>query len=755
MKFCIEVALPVPLRNVFSYLPLNKSKDISYYKPGARVKVPFGKREIIGIITKITTHDQLKKPIEFELKNILEVLDQENILTPPILDLSSFAAQYYHHPIGEVYFSGIPKAIRQGEDLDKYTNKTVLLNTDSKFLTNNKKLNIAQKKLINLLENNYNGLSVFTLEQLGVSKKTIDSLALDHWVYIKDLDKVDPQSIINPEVNPAINPPAVLKQNLINLNSEQSLAIENILKQTDNLNTFICYLLYGVTGSGKTEVYMHLIYQAQLQNKQVLVLVPEISLTPQTIERFKNRFNTKIAVIHSKIGVTSKAKDWLSAKNNQAGIILGTRSAVFTPIHNLGLIIIDEEHDQSFKQQEGFRYNARDLALVRAKKLNIPIVLGSATPSLESVANVINKKYNLLSIKNRAGNAKPPNIKLLNIKQKKITSGLSDELIKLIKIQLTAGQQVLLFLNRRGYAPVIKCNDCSWGGICDRCNVYYTVHKQDNLMICHCCSVQKKLLNTCPECHSKNLFNYGVGTEQVEDFINNIFKDYVCLRIDRDTTKNKHDLENHLEKINTKTAQILIGTQMLAKGHHFPNVTLVAILDCDNSLFSTDFRAPERLTQLLLQVAGRAGRGDRASEVIIQTMQPEHYLLQDILHKDYWEIAENLYKLREQAQLPPCNSWVLLRAESNNLTKTMDFLHQIKNIFVELNSNLSIDQVNIAGPVFAPRVKKAGFFRGQLLFSSAHRLVLQNKIGLLLDKITELKINNIKWSLDVDPQDIY
>ena len=354
-------------------------------------------------------------------------------------------------------------------------------------------------------------------------------------------------------------------------------------------------------------------------------------------------------------------------------------------------------------------------------------------------------------------------IKLLNIKQKKLTCGLSDELIALMKQKLQAGQQVLLFLNRRGYAPVIKCSSCNWGAVCPRCNVYYTAHKHNNTMICHYCTSQKPFVKACPDCKNTDLVTYGVGTEQIEEYISQVFKEHVCVRIDRDVIKSKKDLDNALDKINLNQADILIGTQMLAKGHHFPNVTLVGVLGCDNSLFSTDFRAPERLTQLLLQVAGRAGRSDLASEVVIQTMQPEHQLLQDILHKDYWDIATELYRVRELADLPPVSHWALIRAESYNINNTLDFLTALKKILQDLINNQTdknsdknkAELIKVSGPVLAPRIKKAGLFRGQLLISCQKRAYLQKTLSQFFTAMSDVKSGSVRWSIDVDPQEIY
>jgi primosomal protein N' (replication factor Y) len=739
--FYIDVALPVPLRQTFIYLPI-KGTTVDSYALGARVKVPFGTRYVVGIIFQVVNTIDSKKFKDFDLtklKYINKILDNKNILSSNIIELVNFAADYYQHPIGEVYAACLPQLVKSGNDLDNSSNKLVVLNTTATFLLQQKKLTSSQKKLVNILQEHNNSLSLFSLNHLGVKTATINSLVKNNWLLLEKFYD---------EQHHKIN--EILKQSPLVLNHEQENAVNKISSCIDR---FSCYLLYGITGSGKTEVYLNLIEKVLIKEQQVLVLVPEISLTPQTVHRFSSRFNVKIAVIHSKISLGNKTKDWLAAKEGTAKIIIGTRSAIFTPSKNLGLIIIDEEHDLSFKQQEGFRYHGRDLAIIRAKKLNIPVILGSATPSIESVANVLNHKYELLVLRQRAGIAKLPNIRLLTVKQKKLQAGLSDELIKVIRNKLHNNEQVLLFLNRRGYAPILKCHDCNWGAICERCNVHYTVHKQDDALKCHYCMTIKALPKTCSGCGSVDLNSYGVGTEQIEEFINKIFPKFDCIRIDRDTTQKKDALVQHLQKINTNKPLILLGTQMLAKGHHFPSVTLVAILDIDSSLFSTDFRAPERITQLLVQVAGRAGRGNKASEVIIQTSQPEHKLLQDILSKDYWDIAKELYEIRKIADQPPFSFWVLIRAESYDLNKTMTFLHEIKNIYLDLLKDV-LDS-HVLGPVLAPRVKKAGLFRGQLLLTSHNRTILHQYLNLLMDKVHHLKTSAIRWSVDVDPQELY
>ena len=746
MQFYLAIAVSLPLRQTFTYLPLTTS-DYNEYSVGARVEISFGKnaRKLIGVIAAISFE---LPSADYNLKKINSLLDKYSIFSKDVLSLVKFAANYYHHPIGEVYFNSLPKDLKEGRSIVNAHSQIVILKED--------KLNIGQaltkldKKLVLILKNNPQGLSIHTLNCLGFTNSYLKKLSERAWLTLKE---AKPTTDLNDHatINILNEPPLVL-------NDMQKLVLDKILIATSNLTVYRCFLLYGITGSGKTEVYLNLIAQVIKQNKQALILVPEISLTPQTVKRFINRFNVKVAVIHSKISVQDKAQDWLAAKDNSAKIIIGTRSGIFVSTYNLGLIIIDEEHDNSFKQQEGFKYHARDLALVRAKDNNIPIILGSATPSIETVANVMQDKYIKLTLQERAAQARLPKVKLLNIKQQQLKAGLSQELIRVMQETLKKKEQVLIFLNRRGYAPVVKCAKCTWGAVCKRCDVYFTLHKAQNLIICHHCNTKKPIITTCPLCKSKELYNLGVGTEQVEEFVNDYFHDKhklcgPCIRIDRDTTSKKHALEQQLDKISIDQPQILLGTQMLAKGHHFPNVTLVAILGCDNNLYSTDFRAREKLAQLLVQVSGRAGRSNKPSVVLIQTLTPEHNLLQDILHKDYWQIAEDLYNFRKIAQLPPTISWAVIKAESYNLDKTLAYLDEIKQIYLNLFAKNTAMQ--IAGPILAAKFKKAGLYRGQLLLSAVQRSILHKHLKGLLQELDKTKITRIKWHLDIDPIDLY
>lgn len=547
------------------------------------------------------------------------------------------------------------------------------------------------------------------------------------------------------ELEPCVN--LNFKKDFV-LNNEQQIAI-NLIQ--DKTNQFQCFLLEGITGSGKTEVYFHAIEDVLSQKKQCLILVPEIGLTPQICDRLKQRFETTIAVIHSGLSDKERLHAWVCAKNGNAKIIVGTRSAIFTPFSNLGMIIIDEEHDPSFKQHEGFRYSARDLAIVRAHMLNIPIILGSATPSLETLFNAKQLRFEHLQLKQRAGNAIEPRFRLLDIRGEKLKKGFSKKLLDAMQQHLSNGNQVLLFLNRRGYAPLLMCHDCGWMLQCQRCEKSMIWHQKKNQFECHYCHVIKSKPETCPTCKSKNLLLVGAGTERVEETIQQFFPDYKIARIDRDTTRRKGALQRLLHEVEQQHAQILLGTQMLAKGHHFPNVTLVAILNADHYLFCSDFRASERMAQLLLQVAGRAGRAQKPGEVWIQTHHPEHSFFKDLIEHGYSALSESLLQERQIARLPPFQYLALLHAEAHQKVLCLDFLTEIK----QRAEKLLQSSILLLGPIPAQHEKRAGKFRMQLLFQSEKRAALQHLLKTLLNDVEDMQsAKKVKWMIDVDPVEV-
>ena len=510
-----------------------------------------------------------------------------------------------------------------------------------------------------------------------------------------------------------------------------------------------------MTGSGKTEVYLQAIESVLNRGKQVLVLVPEIGLTPQTIQRFKARFNVEMDVLHSNMNETERLNAWLRARNGESAIVIGTRSALFTQFQNLGLIIIDEEHDSSFKQQEGWRYHARDLAVIRAKNLAIPIILGSATPSLESVQNVQKGKFTELTLTTRAGNALQVKQQIIDLKTQRVTAGLSEQLLAKMKSHLAKGNQVMLFLNRRGFAPVLLCHECGWICQCEACDKPYTYHQKQRVLRCHHCSSQRVIPRQCGHCGSTNLVTTGLGTEQLEQVLIEQFPDYKISRIDRDSTVRKGSLETHLNDIREGKSQILIGTQMLAKGHHFPNVTLVAIINVDSALFSTDFRAEERLAQLYLQVSGRAGRAEKQGEVVLQTHYPDHPLLKSLVEKGYEAFAEEALKMRKLMMLPPFSSQVLFKATSKNSEQAVQFLQELANFFAQKANNLGLRDLQIRQPFSAPLAKKAGYYRWLLLIQHPSRMALQKLLNMFDAEKEQIAVpSSIKLAMDIDPMDI-
>ena len=511
-------------------------------------------------------------------------------------------------------------------------------------------------------------------------------------------------------------------------------------------------MLNGVTGSGKTEVYLQAIESVLNQGKQVLVLVPEIGLTPQTIQRFKARFHVEIDALHSNLNETERLNAWLRAKNGESAIVIGTRSALFTQFADLGMIIIDEEHDSSFKQQEGWRYHARDLAILRAKNLQIPIILGSATPSLESIQNAKSGKYVELTLSARAGGSQNVKHQVIDLKTQRVNAGLSDSLLAMMQKHLSQGNQVMLFLNRRGFAPVLLCHECGWMCECEACEKPYTYHQKQRVLRCHHCAAQKVVPRQCGHCGSTNLVTTGVGTEQLEQVLAEKFPDYQISRIDRDSTARKGSLEAELQAIRQGKSQILIGTQMLAKGHHFPNVTLVAIVNVDSALFSIDFRSEERLAQLYLQVAGRAGRAEKPGEVVLQTHYPDHPLLKVLLNEGYEAFAQSALKLRQTMQLPPFCAQALFRATGKNNEQIVNFLQNLTAYFQQKTVELGLQGMQILPPFSAPIPKKAGAYRWLLLIQHSSRRLLQQLLAQFeQDKANFAIPSSIRLSLDVDP----
>ncbi|MDE1264112.1 primosomal protein N' [Vibrio aestuarianus] len=726
-----RVALPVPLDKQFDYqIPGHLFPIV-----GGRVSVPFGRQTLVGVVTALVSESDF--PLD-QLKPLKQVLDNQPVWSDKLYRLLSWSSQFYQYPLGETLFNALPSALRKGKAADFST----LLEWQLTPAGRNQLMQgfgraIKQAQVMKMLEGGAVAHQQFIDEE--VSSTVLRTLEEKGWIESvekKPIAKAWPQ-----QLEAAVDKPK--------LNHEQVIAIASISSHTQ----FACYLLEGVTGSGKTEVYLNLIKPVLEKGRQALVLVPEIGLTPQTINRFRKRFNVPVEVVHSGLNDTERLNAWLAARDKIAGIVIGTRSALLTPFADLGIIIVDEEHDASYKQQDSLRYHARDVAVMRAHLEQIPIVLGSATPALETLHNALTGKYHHLTLTQRAGVAVPTKNKVLDVKGLFLESGLSAPLIAEMRKHLSAGNQVMLFLNRRGFSPALMCHECGWIAECKRCDAYYTFHQYSSEMRCHHCGSQRPVVHQCQGCGSTQLVTVGVGTEQLEAQLAQIFPDYKTIRIDRDSTRRKGSLENALASIRNGEYKILIGTQMLAKGHHFPDVTLVALLDVDGSLYSSDFRASERLAQLFTQVAGRAGRASKPGEVILQTHHPEHSLLQALLNKDYHHFAQTALEERKIAMLPPYTYLTLFKAEGNQAQMVEEFLRQVRHT---LEAHPLFDEsCLVLGPTPAPLAKRAGKFRWQLLLQTQTRSLMQKLLMSAKPAITMLPLSKkIRWSLDIEPQDL-
>ena len=532
------------------------------------------------------------------------------------------------------------------------------------------------------------------------------------------------------------------------LNAEQSRAVEAV---EACLGEFSPFVLDGVTGSGKTEVYLRLIETTVARGHQALVLIPEIGLTPQLLARFRERLSCRVAALHSGLSDGERLSSWTHARNGTADVLVGTRSAVFVPLSRPGLFIVDEEHDLSFKQQDGFRYSARDLAVVRARDAGAPVVLGSATPSLEAIENVRRGRYRQLDLPHRAGGATPPRIDVVDLRQRPFDNGLCDVLVEALEETKARSEQALLFINRRGYAPRLMCFACGWIADCDRCDAHLVFHREDDRLRCHHCAAERTLVDECPGCGSKNVRRLGLGTERVARALERRIEGLRVARMDRDAIRRRGSLEALLDRVHAGEVDAVVGTQMLAKGHHFPNVTLVAILDADAGLFGIDFRATERMAQLLLQVAGRAGRGDRTGRVLLQTHHPEHPLLRVLVLEGYRKFCAEALAERRGARLPPFASLALVRAEALQRDAPQSFL---RDAGARANAHPH-PGVSVLGPVPSPMERRAGRYRAQLLVDATSRGALQRFLPEWIAELESLpSARKVRWSVDVDPQEM-
>lgn len=735
----LKVAVDAPVEGVFDYaLPVGWAGGRDSLA-GRRVRVPLGASVRVGLVVASEAAGDVAEEYESELKAVESILDEAPLLDADDLRLGQWLAGYYHAPLGEVLALMLPASLRGGAALHSHEVRGWRVLPGAPLEVPGA---ARQSQVLRQLHAADGGIPTRDLRGMTA---VLRALELRGWVGSCVLSAS--LSVCGDTMRPVADVPPTLV-----LNTEQVTAHEAI---SASLGQFAAFLLHGITGSGKTEVYLAAMTAALQCGLQVLVLVPEIALTPQLVGRFAARFKPlgaeAIVVLHSAMTARARELAWQSAQSGRAQVVLGTRSAVLTPLPRLGLLVVDEEHDPSYKQQEGWRYHARDVAVVRAQQRGIPVVFGSATPALESLALVAQGRYRLLRLSERAGGARSPHLTLLDVRKRPMQDGLSAPLLEKMTAHLLAGGQVLLFLNRRGFAPALECHACGHVEACRQCSAPMTVHRGRGRLVCHHCGAERAVPRVCAACGSSDLQMLGQGTERLELALRGLFPEFALERIDRDTTRRKGELENKLARAHSGEARILLGTQMLAKGHDFPGVTLAVILDADSGLMSSDFRAPERLLQLIVQVAGRAGRADKPGEVLIQTHQPEHPLLQALLHGGFERCAELLMRERELARLPPFAHLALLRAEAKDAARAQGFLARCAAFFKE-EAN---EALQVWGPAPAPLERRAGRFRFQLLLVGMQRAPLHRAVeqfGTAQQDWHERR--GVKWSLDIDPQEM-
>lgn len=720
-----KVSIPQTHRDSFDYAGCASPVVI-----GARVWVPFHHRLRMGVVVGLGPPDGQYK----QIKAIDSVIDAQPLIPAELLRLCQWVALYYQSPLSEVLLLALPKKYRLG--LAPVFSKTLYYQLAMPPAMAQAILPVRARRQHDLITFMGQETRVFSKKMLldaGFKSQQLDAL--------KQMGLLSITEQLNKPV-PRLGTPTTP----LLLNEEQATAVDAI---ASSVGSYQCFLLQGVTGSGKTEVYLQVIAQVLQANQQILVLVPEIGLTPQLLERFSERFHEPIAVIHSNLNDTERQQAWLLAASNHVKLVIGTRAAIFTPLPTLGLIVIDEEHDASFKQMEGVRYSARDTALMRAYLRNIPIVLGSATPSLESLYNCTTEKYCRLYLKQKALSTTPLHYQILDSRNQPLQHGLAQATLVAIEEHLKQGNQVLVFINRRGFAPVLRCHGCGWIADCRACDSHLTLHRQSARLICHHCGLIEKVPFQCPTCQNRSLLPLGAGTQRIHEFLTTYFPATRLLRVDRDEVQKKAAMDECLARIHQGDVQLIIGTQMLAKGHHFPRLSLVVVLDADNGFYNHDFRALERLGQLLIQVAGRAGRATSPGHVLIQTQVPDHPMLNTLIQEGYEVFADALLATRQQACLPPFYHLAMIRAQGRHCAQVIDFLHAMKAF-------LNNDYLTALGPAPAPLARKAEQHRMQLLIKSASRKVLQQALTAARQHlVTNRKLaNGIQWSVDVDPVDL-
>lgn len=719
MPSTARIALNRPLRRLFDY----QVPDGMELVCGQRVIVPFGRSTATGLIVALDT----VPPEGVTLKTIQASCEGWPALPAETFRLLSWTSDYYQHPLGECLFTALPPALRRGQPAKERSDIHWKALAGAECLPANAH---KQKALLAWLERYPDGAASRNIIQAGFSQAQIRSLRDKQLV--AETEATKPKADITPtEDGP-------------HLSDAQSVAAGQLAKPGSGFSTA---LLYGITGSGKTEIYLDYLKRHLAAEDQALVLVPEINLTPQTVARFERYFGMRVAVWHSALNDSQRLSTWLKVRHGEPIILIGTRSAVLLPFTRLRTIIVDEEHDSSYKQGEGFRYSGRDTAVYRGFLNNCPVILGSATPSLESIHNAQSGKYELIKLEERAGNSKPPDMKLLDIRSRPLQAGFARPALDAIRRTLDSDQQALVYVNRRGFAPVMMCFDCGHMVECPRCDTRLTLHRRDRAMRCHHCDYQIAATNTCPKCESDAFKPVGQGTERAEDFLAEHFPDTPIVRVDRDSTQRKGSIQNILKQVNSGKPCILVGTQMLAKGHDFPGVTIVVVINADGGLFSVDFRAPEQLIQTLIQVSGRAGRGEHPGNVLIQTCHSDHPLLQSLAQGQYLPVARQLLDERKTGALPPFRAMAIFRAEADTMQKSLEVLDRVKPL-------ARSERIEAWGPLPALIARRADRHRAQLVLLCDNRKHLNHTLTRICQTLDETKLpGGLKWMIDVDPQE--
>lgn len=728
----IRVALDVPLPTLFDYRAAAATRD----DIGARVLVPFGKTIAVGVIVELAATTSLPPQ---RVRSVLSILHDVPPLPPDILGLLKFCSNYYLHPLGEVVLNALPTRLRQRQALkpetaSRYRLTGAGLAIDAATLPRRATIKL---ELLRLLHAAASGTDESTLRAIAPRAAAALKTMTEHgWVervaYTREPARTGATA---PRVAPG--PP---------LTDEQLAAVDTLRGAPAG---FAPWLLHGVTGSGKTEVYLQLVADTLASGKQALLLVPEINLTPQLEALVRARFpETLLAALHSGLNESERLHNWLAAQSGAAGIVLGTRLAVLAPLPKLGLIVVDEEQDASFKQTDGLRYSARDLALWRAKQHAIPIVLGSATPALETFHKALSGSYRMLALTQRV-NGMPPVMECIDTRREPLIDGISQALLNALRVTMKRGEQSLVFINRRGFAPVLMCSSCGWTSGCERCSAKLVLHLQDQRLRCHHCGHQERIATACPQCGNQDLKPLGQGTQRIESALARIFPAARIMRIDRDSTRRKHAWHDMRRQIHAQEVDILVGTQILAKGHDFPQLNLVGVINADSSLYSTDIRASERLFARLTQVAGRAGRGANRGRVLIQTEFPAHALYQALRRDDYPAFAKTLLAERKQAGFPPFVYQAVLRAEASRIETALEFLKQAARDGAKLEGT-----VVIYDPVPASMPRRAGLERAQLTVQSRSRPALHAFLRAWHVHLGAAAGRKVRWALDVDPLEL-